>query len=63
VVAEALANVAKYARASRASVSVAREDGIAVVQVRDDGVGGAGSANGGSGCEGSPTALARSTAD
>jgi signal transduction histidine kinase len=41
VVAEALTNVAKYARASRAEVSVARENGRAVVEVRDDGVGGA----------------------
>jgi signal transduction histidine kinase len=41
VVAEALTNVAKYAGASRAEVSVAREDGRAVIVVRDDGVGGA----------------------
>ena len=41
VVAEALTNVAKYANASRAEVSVARENGRAVVEVRDDGVGGA----------------------
>ena len=40
-VAEALTNVAKYARASQASVRVAQEDGELVVDVRDDGVGGA----------------------
>jgi signal transduction histidine kinase len=41
VVAEALTNVAKYAHASEASVRVARDDGVAVVEVRDDGIGGA----------------------
>ena len=41
VVSEALANVAKYARASHATVRVARLDGHAVVEVADDGVGGA----------------------
>ena len=41
VVAEALTNVAKYAHASEATVSVARDDSVAVVEVRDDGVGGA----------------------
>jgi signal transduction histidine kinase len=46
VVAEALTNVAKYARASRAEVLVARENGRAVVEVRDDGVGGANPAAG-----------------
>jgi signal transduction histidine kinase len=40
-VAEALTNVAKYAQASHASVRLAREDGQLVVEVRDDGVGGA----------------------
>jgi signal transduction histidine kinase len=52
VVAEALANVAKYAHASHAWVRVAREDSTAVVEVRDDGVGGASSASGGSGLRG-----------
>jgi signal transduction histidine kinase len=41
VVAEALTNVAKYAQAKEATVSIVREDGYAVVEVRDDGVGGA----------------------
>src|ERR671933_74498 len=41
VVAESLTNVAKYASAEHASVRVGREDGFAVVEVRDDGVGGA----------------------
>jgi signal transduction histidine kinase len=41
VVAEALTNVAKHARAGRAAVTAGVEDGILRVQVRDDGVGGA----------------------
>jgi signal transduction histidine kinase len=41
VVAESLTNVAKYARAGEAHVSVSRHNGSAVVEVRDDGVGGA----------------------
>jgi PAS domain S-box-containing protein len=41
VVAEALTNVAKYADASTVSVAVAHENGCAVVEVVDDGVGGA----------------------
>ena len=41
VVSEALANVAKYADASGATVVVARDNGYAVVEVADDGVGGA----------------------
>jgi PAS domain S-box-containing protein len=40
-VAEALTNVAKYAEASEATVRVACEDEGLVVEVRDDGVGGA----------------------
>jgi PAS domain S-box-containing protein len=51
VVSEALANVAKYAEASSVSVSVAQEDGYAVVEVADDGVGGA-DPTGGSGLRG-----------
>ena len=41
VVAESLTNVAKYALATRALVRVVRENGNAVVEVRDDGIGGA----------------------
>jgi len=41
VVAESLTNVTKYAHAERASVHIARDNGFAVVEVRDDGVGGA----------------------
>jgi signal transduction histidine kinase len=41
VVAEALTNVVKYAGASQARVSVSRSNGHAVVEVADDGVGGA----------------------
>ncbi len=40
-VSEALTNVAKYARATHADVRVAQEDGALVIEVRDDGVGGA----------------------
>jgi signal transduction histidine kinase len=40
-VSEALTNVAKYAEATHATVRLAREDGALVVEVRDDGVGGA----------------------
>ncbi len=41
VVSEALANVAKYAEASEATVRIARDNGFALVEVADDGVGGA----------------------
>jgi signal transduction histidine kinase/integral membrane sensor domain MASE1 len=41
VVAEAITNVAKYAHASSATVSVERANGAATVLVSDDGVGGA----------------------
>jgi signal transduction histidine kinase len=41
VVAESLTNVAKYAQASTARVSVAKVDGVVSVTVEDDGVGGA----------------------
>jgi signal transduction histidine kinase len=46
VVAEALTNVVKYANASTAHVSITRVNGSAVVQVDDDGVGGADPASG-----------------
>jgi signal transduction histidine kinase len=41
VVAEALTNVARYAQANEADIAITRENGRAVIQVRDDGVGGA----------------------
>jgi signal transduction histidine kinase len=41
VVEEALANLARYSEASYATVRVARHNGSALVEVRDDGVGGA----------------------
>jgi signal transduction histidine kinase len=46
VVSEALTNVAKYAEATFARVEVRRENGAAVVDIRDDGVGGAAIGNG-----------------
>jgi signal transduction histidine kinase len=51
VIAEALTNVAKYARATRATVNIRRHNGRVVVEVSDDGVGGADPA-GGSGLRG-----------
>jgi signal transduction histidine kinase len=47
VVAEALTNVAKYARASKAIVRVSRDDGLIVAEVADNGVGGADPSGGG----------------
>jgi signal transduction histidine kinase/PAS domain-containing protein len=41
VVSESLANVGKYAAASRCRVELTRDDGVLVVEVSDDGVGGA----------------------
>jgi signal transduction histidine kinase len=46
VVAEALANVAKHARAEAASVDLHRSDGALRLRIRDDGVGGADPARG-----------------
>ncbi|MGH2968613.1 MAG: sensor histidine kinase [Solirubrobacteraceae bacterium] len=46
LVAEALTNVAKYAGASTASVRVVRENGHVLVEVVDDGIGGADSRRG-----------------
>jgi PAS domain S-box-containing protein len=51
LVAEALANASKHARASRVRVQLQRADGSAVVKVSDDGVGGA-DEGGGSGLRG-----------
>ncbi len=47
VVSESLANVGKHAQAKAATVSVGREDGTLVVEVTDDGVGGADTEQGG----------------
>jgi signal transduction histidine kinase len=46
VVAEALANVAKYAQATAATVAVRRTNGHVTVDVTDDGIGGADAAQG-----------------
>jgi signal transduction histidine kinase len=46
VISEALANIARYSGASHATVNVARRNGHALVEVRDDGVGGADPARG-----------------
>jgi signal transduction histidine kinase len=51
VVSDALANVAKYAQASTPAVRVQRLDGRLVVEVSDDGIGGA-DASGGTGLSG-----------
>jgi signal transduction histidine kinase len=51
VACEALANVAKYARATAASLRVWRSDTIVVIEIADDGVGGA-DASAGSGLRG-----------
>ena len=41
VACEALANVAKYAHGRKASVRVWRQDGMALIEITDDGIGGA----------------------
>ena len=46
VVAEALTNIAKHAGASRAAVTVARQNGHLKVEVTDDGIGGADASRG-----------------
>ncbi len=46
VAAEALTNVARYAQADHARIEVTRDDGELVLEVSDDGVGGADPANG-----------------
>ena len=46
VVSEALANIAKYACAERAGISVAEEAGDLLVEVWDDGIGGVDVASG-----------------
>ena len=59
--AEALTNVAKHAHASRATVEVKRSNGRLVVEVTDDGVGGADVAAG-TGLRASPIASRPSAA-
>jgi signal transduction histidine kinase len=51
VASEALANVAKHARATKAAVRASRDDGVLVIEVSDDGAGGA-APSGGSGLHG-----------
>jgi signal transduction histidine kinase len=51
VLAEALTNAVKHARASRLTVRLTHDDGRLGIEVRDDGIGGAG-VNGGSGLRG-----------
>jgi PAS domain S-box-containing protein len=51
LVAEALTNVARYADATKATIRLARENGCALVEVVDDGIGGA-RLDGGSGLRG-----------
>jgi signal transduction histidine kinase len=46
VVSEALANVAKYAQATKATAAIRRVDGCVTVDVADDGVGGADAGHG-----------------
>ncbi len=46
LVSEALANIARHSGAARATVRVARRDGLVVLEVEDDGVGGADPARG-----------------
>jgi signal transduction histidine kinase len=41
VASEALANVGKYAQASAVTINVSRQNGFAVIEVMDNGVGGA----------------------
>ena len=52
IVAEALANVTKHARASKASIDVEQRNGLVWVQVTDDGIGGAELDGGGTGLRG-----------
>ena len=46
VAAEALANVIKHAHATRGFASLSRENGTLVIEIGDDGVGGASAASG-----------------
>jgi signal transduction histidine kinase len=47
IVAESLANIAKYARATRAAIKVSRDDHWVIVEISDNGVGGAAASRGG----------------
>ncbi|MBC6458071.1 sensor domain-containing protein [Actinomadura sp. HBU206391] len=47
IVAESLANIAKYARATRAAIKVSRDDHWVIVEISDNGVGGAAATRGG----------------
>jgi signal transduction histidine kinase len=57
VVSESLVNMAKHAGASHATVRVARDNGVAIVEVHDDGCGGA-CLDGGTGLQGLADRLA-----
>jgi signal transduction histidine kinase len=46
VASEALANVGKYARATRVDIRLSHRDELAVIAIADDGIGGADSAGG-----------------
>jgi signal transduction histidine kinase len=46
VACEGLANVGKYAQASKATIRVRRDHDVAVIEIRDDGIGGADAASG-----------------
>jgi signal transduction histidine kinase len=46
VVAEALTNVGRHSRAAHAAVSVVHDDNVLLVEIRDDGVGGAAASDG-----------------
>jgi signal transduction histidine kinase len=46
VVSESLANIGKHARASSATIDIARKQDVLVVEVTDDGIGGADSERG-----------------
>ena len=61
VACEALANVAKYARATGRRSRVSRRNGVAVVEIADDGVGGA-DETAGTASRGWPTVSPRWTA-
>ena len=52
VAAEAFTNAAKHARASAVDILIEEADGTLTVQIRDDGIGGAAAAGGGSGLTG-----------